>query len=117
VWIYDITDPQIPLVQGSFAPPGGRGGDGTTNIGNFPGWVDSWCMSHGLDWHKKKDVVAVTWFTAGTSIIDTSDPVQPKEIAYMDADDAAAYSTLWHEGYLWINDHKRGVDVLKVKGY
>jgi hypothetical protein len=118
VWIYDITDPQIPVVQGSFAPPGGRGGNPSyANIGNFPGWVGSWCMSHGLDWHPKNDVVAVTWFTAGISVLDLSDPLQPTEVAYMYAEDSAAYSTLWHEGYLWVNDHMRGTDVLKIKGF
>lgn len=117
VWIYDISDPQIPLVQGSFAPPGGRGGDpGYANIGNFPGWVASWCMSHGLDWHPKKPFVAVTWFTAGVSVIDASNPTQPAEYAYFDSDDSATYSALWHAGYLATNDHMRGLDLFEVKG-
>ena len=116
VWIYDITDPKVPLVAGSFAPP--RGGDPEyANIGNFPGWVGSWCMSHGLDWHPKKDAVGVTWFTGGISVIDVSNPNLPEEAAYFQAEDSAAYSILWHEGYLWSNDHMRGVDSFKIKGY
>ncbi len=117
VWIYDVSNPQAPVVQGSFAPPGGRGGDpATANIGNYPGWVDSWCMSHGLDWHPKKDALSVTWFTAGVSVLDLSNPLQPTEYAYFDSDDSAAYSTLWHAGYMLTNDHIRGVDVFKIKG-
>ena len=117
LWIYDITSPSIPIPQGSFAPPGGRGGNPMyANIGNFPGWVASWCMSHGLDWHPKKNMVAVTWFTAGVSVIDATDPLQPSEYAYFDSDDSAAYSTLWHGGYMWTNDHMRGVDAFKIKG-
>ena len=118
VWIYDISNPLTPIAVSSFAPPAGRGGDPSyANIGNFPGWVGSWCMSHGLDWHPKKDAVAVTWFTAGISVIDLTDPLQPKEAAYFDADDSASYSALWHGGYLFSNDHMRGVDVLKIKGF
>jgi len=117
VWIYDISKPEVPLLQGSFAPPGGRGGNATYgNIGNYAGWVGSWCMSHGLDWHPKKDMVAVTWFTAGVSVIDATDPKQPTEFAYFDSDDSATYSTLWHDGYLATNDHIRGFDLFKVKG-
>jgi len=117
VWIYDISNPQVPIPQGSFAPPGGRGGNPTfANIGNYAGWVGSWCLSHGLDWHPKKPMVAVTWFTAGVSVIDASDPTQPSEYAYFDSDDSATYSTLWHDGYLATNDHMRGFDLFKVKG-
>ncbi|HWC14172.1 MAG TPA: hypothetical protein VG929_06210 [Actinomycetota bacterium] len=116
VWIYDITNPQAPIPAGSFAPP--RGGNPSyANIGNYPGWVGSWCMSHGLDFHPKKDAVAVTWFTGGISVIDLADPHQPKEDAYFMAEDSAAYSVLWHDGLLWSNDHMRGADAFKIKGY
>lgn len=116
VWIYDITDPRIPLPQGSFAPP--RGGNPTyANIGNYAGWVGSWCLSHGLDFHPKKDAVAVTWFTGGVSVIDLADPTAPAEVAYWQAEDSATYSTLWWGGYLWTNDHMRGTDSFKIKGF
>lgn len=116
VWIYDITDPKLPVPQGSFAPP--RGGNPTyANIGNYEGWVGSWCLSHGLDFHPTKDAVAVTWFTGGVSVIDLTDPSAPKEDAFFQAENSATYSTLWHGGYLWTNDHMRGVDSFKIKGY
>jgi hypothetical protein len=117
IWIYDIADPQLPLPLGSFAPPGGRGGNpGNANIGTFPGWVQSWCLSHGLDWHPKKDFVAVTWFTAGVSVLDISDQLAPTEYAYYDTADNAVYSTLWHKGHLATNDHMKGLELFKVKG-
>lgn len=116
VWIYDITDPKLPLVQGSFAPPRG-GNPAYANIGNDLGWVGSWCLSHGLDFHPTKDAVAVTWFTGGVSVIDVTDPTMPTEAAYFQAEDSAAYSTLWHGGYLWTNDHMRGVDAFTIKGF
>jgi hypothetical protein len=74
-------------------------------------------MSHGLDWHPKKNAVAVTWFTGGVSVIDVTEPLQPSEAAYFMAEDSAAYSALWYAGYLWTNDHMRGVDAFKIKGY
>ena len=121
-WIYDISNPQTPLLQSSFAPP--RGGNGGTNVGLFPeqlpgdeGWVPSWCLSHGLDWHPKTNNLAVTWFTGGVSVLDLNDPLQPTEAAHFQAEDSSTYSTLWHAGYLFTNDHMtRGVDVFKVGG-
>ena len=117
VWLYDISNPSAPLPQGSFAPPAGRGGNPAMGgVGNYAGWVGSWCLSHGLDWHPKKDMVAVTWFTAGVSVIDASDPMAPSEYAYYDTDGNAVYSTLWHDGYLATNDHMKGFELFKVKG-
>ncbi len=116
VWIYDISNPQTPIVHSSFAAPAGRGGDGTTNIGTLVGWVPSWCLAHGLDWHPTTNNVAVTWFTAGTSVLKIGDPVTPQEVAYFDAEDGLPYSTLWHNGYLFTNDMGRGVDAFKIKG-
>ncbi len=115
VWLYDISDPALPLVQGSFAPP--RGGNATyANIGTYAGWTTSWCLSHGLDWHPTTNNVAVTWFTGGVSVIDANDPTQPTEAAYFQAEDSTTYSTLWHNGYLFTNDMLRGVDMFSIKG-
>ena len=116
VWIYDITDPSVPVPVGSVAPP--RGGDpANAGIGHPIGWVASWCMSHGLDFHPTKDAVAVTWFTGGVSVIEVSGQSPPVESAYFQAEDSMTYSALWHAGYLWTNDHMRGVDALEIEGY
>lgn len=114
VWIYDISNPAVPLLQSSFAPP--RGGDGTTNIGHYVGWVDSWCLSHGLDWAPKGHNLAVTWFTGGWSVLNLDDPLTPKEVAYFQAEDSAAYSVLWAGKYLYSNDMHRGTEGFLIKG-
>lgn len=114
VWFYDITTPQAPIPIGSRQAPRG-GGPG---VGTYTGWVPSWCLSHGLDWHPKKNDIAVTWFTGGVSVLHMEGPsVLPEEVAYFRADDSATYSALWHEeGYLFTNDSARGADVFKIKG-
>lgn len=116
VWIYDISDPKLPILQSSWAAPAGRGGDGTTNIGTLVGWVSSWCLAHGVDWHPKTNNLAVTWFTAGMSVLDLNDPMNPKEVAYFDSDDTLSYSALWHDGLLWTNDMARGAEAFSIKG-
>ncbi len=112
VWIYDISTPQVPIPQGSFAAP--RGGDGV-GVGHYLGWVPSWCLSHGLDWQPGTHNLAVTWFTGGFSVLDLSTPTAPQEIAYFQAEDSATYSALWHNGRLYTNDMTRGVDGFVLK--
>jgi hypothetical protein len=113
VWIYDISNPALPILQSSFAPP--RGGDGT--IGHYAGWVPSWCLSHGLDWQPGTYNLAVTWFTGGVSVLNLNNPVSPQEVAHFQPEDAATYSTLWHRNRLYTNDMgDRGLEVFEVKG-
>lgn len=112
VWIYDISKPAAPVLQSSFAPP--RGGD-STNVGTYPGWVPSWCLSHGLHWRWNSQQLAVTWFTGGVSVLDLTKPTEPKEVAYFMAEDSATYSAMWRKGYLYTNDMNRGLDALSVK--
>ena len=115
VWLYDISNPQAPIPFGSMAPP--RGGRDTAGIGNYAGWVDSWCLSHGLDWMPGTHNLAVTWFTGGWSVINIDgQSVQPTEVAYFMAEDSATYSALWHDGKLYTNDMHRGLDAFSIKG-
>jgi hypothetical protein len=114
VWIYDISIPELPILQSSFAPP--RGGDGQTNIGTLPGWIKSWCLSHGLDWQPGTHNLGVTWFTGGWSVLNLDNPTLPEEIAHFQAEDSATYSILWHNGNLYTNDSIRGMEAFSVKG-
>ncbi|HWL66389.1 MAG TPA: hypothetical protein VNP73_10485 [Actinomycetota bacterium] len=112
IWIYDISNPATPIPMGSFAAQ--RGGDGQTNIGTFPGWTTSWCLSHGLDWQPDTHNIAVTWFTGGVSVLNVDTPSTPQEVAYFQAEDSTTYSALWHNGRLYTNDMRRGVDGFEV---
>jgi hypothetical protein len=110
VWVYDISDPSLPLPQGSYAAP--RGGD-AVGIGNEESWIPSWCLSHGLDWLPGTHKLAVTWFTGGVSVLDWETPTSPQEVAYFQAPDSATYSALWANGRLYTNDSRRGVDAFE----
>lgn len=113
VWIYDISNPVLPVFASRFAPP--RGGD-DTGVGTYPGWVPSWCLSHGLDWQPGTHNLAVTWFTGGWSVLDLTEAGSPTEVAYFQAPDSLTYSALWHKGHLYTNDMARGLDAFTVGG-
>ena len=111
VWIYDISNPTVPVLQSSFAPP--RGGD-ETGVGHYTGWIPSWCLSHGLSWKPGTHDLAVTWFTGGFSVLRLDNPTAPEEIAHYMAEDSATYSALWHNGTLYTNDTYRGTEAFKI---
>jgi hypothetical protein len=115
VWIYAISNPMVPIPVGSMAAP--RGGGGTYNgIGNYAGWVESWCLSHGLDWMPGTHNLAVTWFVGGWSVLTLDQNGAPTEVAYFKAEDSTTYSALWSNGMLFTNDMTRGLDAFKIKG-
>ena len=115
VWLYDISDPSVPLPQGSMAAPRGDG-DGT--IGNYVGWAPSWCLSHGLDWQPGTRNLGVTWFTGGWSVLDVTDPTAPAEVAWGMSDKASTYSILWAEkgDTVYTNDFTNGFDAFNISG-
>ncbi|MGH2749200.1 MAG: LVIVD repeat-containing protein [Actinomycetota bacterium] len=113
VWVYDISDPAVPIPLGSFAPP--RGGD-AVGVGNYVGWVSSWCLAHLIAWQPGTHNLAVPWFTGGVSVIDFSNPATPEEVAFYRADPSATYAVAWHRGRLYASDMYQGLLVLEVKG-
>lgn len=54
----------------------------------------------------------------GTTVVDFTDPANPKEIAFFDAQPEAGalvsspWSSYWYNGFIYVNDRGRGVDVL-----
>jgi len=116
VWIYDISNPATPIPQGSMAAP--RGGGGGANVGTFPGWAPSWCLSHGLDWQPGTRNLGVTWFTGGWSVLDVSNPMSPTEVAWGKSENASTYSILWAEkgDTVYTNDFSHGFDAFNISG-
>lgn len=116
VWLYDISNPAVPIPQGSMAAP--RGGDGNTGIGTYPGWAPSWCLSHGLDWQPGTRNLGVTWFTGGWSVLDVRNPLTPVEVAWGMSENASTYSILWAAkgDTVYTNDFTNGFDAFKITG-
>jgi hypothetical protein len=111
IWIYDISDPRAPILRGHADPP--RGDDG---VGTLLGWVPSWCTSHHYNFVPGTRMLVTGWYTAGTNVLDLSDPLAPEEVAYFLPDDAIVWTAHWHEGRIYISDFSRGLDVIEVKG-
>jgi len=110
-WFYDISDPALPILAGRFAV-----GRGAEPAGTDVGWTQSWCTSHHYNFVPGTRKLVISWFSAGTSVLDLSDPSAPEELAYYQPSDGVAYTSHYFGGRVFINDSVRGLEVLKVKG-
>ena len=108
MWVFDITNPETPVLAGQWGPRRGAVPVGTI--------ASDWCTAHNLNFVGKTRQAVVSWYTGGTSVVDFEDPLSPKEVAYYMPADTDVWSAYFFDGRIYANDLKRGIDVLKVKG-
>jgi hypothetical protein len=71
-----------------------------------------------------RDILVSAWYEGGTSVADTTNPAAAKEIGFFDAKTpvpggstpvtSVQWSAYWYNGYIYVNDEDRGLDVLKL---
>lgn len=108
VWFYDRTEVDAgPL--GSYKIP--RPQDGQI------------CTMHNFNVipTTKSYILVSASNQGGTTVVDFTDPSNPREIAYYDAQLEAGpqvsspWSSYWYNGFIYTNDRGRGVDVLLLR--
>jgi hypothetical protein len=70
------------------------------------------CSAHYFQMQDR--VVAYAWYTQGTRFLDISDPTNPIQIAYYRPNDTNVWAPYFFGDYIYVADHQRGVDVLKL---
>jgi hypothetical protein len=71
-----------------------------------------YCSAHYFD--AKDGILAYSWYDQGTRFVDVSDPTNPVQVAYYRPDDGVSWAPYYHRGYVFVADHGRGVDILKL---
>lgn len=69
-----------------------------------------------------RTIMVQAWYQGGVSVLDFTDPGDPREIAYfdrgpLDPDEmvmAGAWSTYWYNGRIYSSEISRGLDVLEL---
>jgi hypothetical protein len=63
-------------------------------------------------------ILVAAWYGGGTSVVDFTDPSNPREIAYYLATTGRgrsdAWSSYWYNGKIYTNDITRGLDVFNI---
>lgn len=108
MYVYDISDPRVPLLAGHYAPRRGAAPVGSP--------VTPYCTSHNMNFIPGTRILVSSWYTGGTSVIDFSNPALPSEITYYQPEDANTWSSYWYRGRIYSNDLNRGLEVLEIAG-
>ena len=109
VWFYDISDLADPQVLGFYGPQ-----RGTYPVGALSGQTIS-CTAHNFNFIPDSRTMVVAWIGGGTQVLDVTDPMAVEEIAYYKPDAAAAMSSYWYRGKIYVADWNLGLDVLKLR--
>jgi hypothetical protein len=55
-------------------------------------------------------------YNAGLQVVDYSDPADPRQVGHFIAEGATSWGALYHQGYVYIGDMSRGLDVFRYTG-
>ncbi|MEA2476191.1 MAG: hypothetical protein QOC87_390 [Actinomycetota bacterium] len=89
-------------VLDTWTPEGAKGAQGCDSAHWF---TDD---GHGL--------LAYAFYTEGTRFLDVSDPKNIRQVGYFRPNDANTWASYWHDGYVYVADFQRGIDVLRFHG-
>ena len=72
----------------------------------------------------RRDVFVQAWYQGGTSVIDFTDPENPREIGWLDRGPVdptravlgGSWSSYWYNGKIYANDIQKGFDVIAFSG-
>ena len=105
IWFYRVAHPAKPSLAGRFGLPRIQG--------------QEICSAHmfnvvpGIE----RDLLVSAFYAGCTSVIDFSDPANPREVAYYDINGLSPgdeWSAYWYRGHVYASDHWRGLDVFEV---
>jgi hypothetical protein len=86
------------------------------------------CTAHNYNYVPQsvtpRDILVSAWYQAGTSVIDSTNPFNAKEIAYYEAHtpvpggttalNSDVWSSYWYNGFIYANDIVRGLDIFRL---
>jgi hypothetical protein len=78
------------------------------------GYVEtsSFCSAHYFDMSDR--VLAYAFYDQGTRFVDISDPTNPIQVGYFRPDATNVWAAYFHNGYVYVADHVRGIDILRL---
>ncbi len=114
LFFYDVSDEQSPQPRGTFKLPQQK--------------VSEFCTAHLFNVVPRRDeadVLVSSWYAGSTSVIDFTDPTQPKQIAYYvprgttspdrQPKEAAAWASYWYNGAVFSNNFDEDVNSLRAR--
>lgn len=107
--IYDISEPRAPVMLGHFGAPRGSSPVFVAGQGEHAD-----CAAHLFNLIPETLTVVSGNYSGGMSVVDFSDPLQPKEIGHYRAEKNFYWAAYWYKGRVFANGYD-SLDVFDVK--
>jgi hypothetical protein len=109
LWFFDISDLATPVPVGYFQIDHNQLSGDTASRG--------YCSTHLGEIVDGRDLMVLGWYTAGTVLIDFSDPANAFQVAhYRAADPTSVWEARYHNGHVFSADTQRGLDISRLTG-
>lgn len=109
VWFFDISDLATPLPLGYFQI------DYDAIAASAEAGRPVYCSTHLGDVLHGRDLLTLGWYTAGTILIDFSDPSAAFAVDHYRADGATStWEARFWNGHVFTGDTQRGMDILRL---
>jgi hypothetical protein len=103
--------------NGDLAGSNGLDKAGVFNIAYQPNDdPEAGCTIHVFWQAPDQNRLTTAWYGRGTRVVDFSDPVHPKQLAWFVPTGADTWSAKPHNGYIYSGDINRGLDVFRYTG-
>jgi hypothetical protein len=111
LYAYEVTGTPVtpvPVLVGTFEP---------VVVGSAQGGVGP-CTSHVFEISPDSKTIVISWYTAGTRLLDVSNPSMITELGWFMPEDGNSWSSKFHprmdETWVFSNDVNHGFDVYKI---
>ncbi len=109
LWFIDISDLMTPVPLGYFQIEWDAAG-ASVDAGS-----PVYCSTHFGTVVEDEDLFVIGWYSAGTALVDFSDPMNPFQVAHHRAEGATSvWEARYWNGHVFTGDGARGMDVLKL---
>ena len=116
LWFYDVKDAASPVLRGEYRIPQQQ---------ESPADICTAHLFNVVPLRSEKNILVASWYTAGTTVVDFTDPTSPRQIAYYVPRDPVStgadpapnmWSAYWYNGNVYANNHvARGFDVFEIR--
>jgi hypothetical protein len=106
LWFYDVSDASTPVVQSSFSIPQQE--------------ISIFCTAHNFNTvptRNDRDILVSAWYNGGTTVLDYTDPANVQQLGFYIPKEpaiAAAWSSYWYRGYIYVNNFDEDVNSLSA---
>ncbi len=107
LWFFDISDLGTPTPIGYFEIA--HDGIDMDNPGRWP-----YCSTHFGTLIEDRDMLVMGWYSAGTVIVDFSDPANARQVAHYYESGTNTWEARYYNGHIYTGDMGRGMDILKL---